>query len=104
MTLTRKRICITGGAGFIGSHLVQRLVDANHVVVYDNLHRNAIQFAHLDVPYDLMIVATLESSGQPVARLIQDGVPREKLFPLRQEAVTRRKPAELVRSGNGHNG
>jgi nucleoside-diphosphate-sugar epimerase len=41
-------VCITGGAGFIGSHLAQRLVDDNEVVVYDNLHRNAIQFAHLD--------------------------------------------------------
>ncbi|MFI5179204.1 MAG: NAD-dependent epimerase/dehydratase family protein [Vicinamibacterales bacterium] len=48
MALTGKRICITGGAGFIGSHLASRLVDANQVVVYDNLHRNAIQFAHLD--------------------------------------------------------
>jgi len=46
--LTNKRICITGGAGFIGSHLVERLIDANDVVVYDNLHRNALQFAHLD--------------------------------------------------------
>jgi nucleoside-diphosphate-sugar epimerase len=41
-------VCITGGAGFIGSHLAQRLIDDNEVVVYDNLHRNAIQFAHLD--------------------------------------------------------
>jgi len=48
MALTGKRICITGGAGFIGSHLVQRLIDANEVVVYDNLHRNAIQFAHVE--------------------------------------------------------
>ena len=48
MALTNKRICITGGAGFIGSHLVSHLVDANEVVVYDNLHRNALQFAHLD--------------------------------------------------------
>jgi nucleoside-diphosphate-sugar epimerase len=48
VSLTGKRICITGGAGFIGSHLAQRLVDANDVVVFDNLHRNAIQFAHLD--------------------------------------------------------
>ena len=48
MSLTGKRICITGGAGFIGSHLVQRLIDANDVVVYDNLHRNAIQFAHVE--------------------------------------------------------
>ena len=48
MALTGKRICITGGAGFIGSHLVQRLIEDNEVVVYDNLHRNALQFAHLD--------------------------------------------------------
>src|SRR3954466_3024853 len=48
MALTGKRVCITGGAGFIGSHLVQRLIEANEVVVYDNLHRNAIQFADVD--------------------------------------------------------
>jgi len=59
---------------------------------------------HVNVAYDLMIVATLENSGQPVARLIREGVPREKLFPLRQETVTRPKPTELVRSGNGQQG
>src|SRR6187401_855064 len=48
MALTNKRIFVTGGAGFIGSHLVSQLVDANEVVVFDNLHRNALQFAHLE--------------------------------------------------------
>jgi UDP-glucose 4-epimerase len=48
MAVMGKRVCITGGAGFIGSHLVERLIDDNQVVVYDNLHRNAIQFAPLD--------------------------------------------------------
>ena len=48
MALTNKRVFITGGAGFIGSHLVSQLVEHNEVVVYDNLHRNALQFAHLD--------------------------------------------------------
>jgi UDP-glucose 4-epimerase len=48
MALTNTRICITGGAGFIGSHLVSRLIGSNEIVVYDNLHRNALQFAHLD--------------------------------------------------------
>jgi UDP-glucose 4-epimerase len=48
MALTNTRVCITGGAGFIGSHLAAQLVADNEVVVYDNLHRNAIQFAHLD--------------------------------------------------------
>lgn len=56
MPLTNTRICITGGAGFIGSHLVTRLVDANEVVVYDNLHRNALQFAHLDGHRNLRFV------------------------------------------------
>jgi UDP-glucose 4-epimerase len=48
VSLKGKRICITGGAGFIGSHLAERLVGDNQIVVYDNLHRNAIQFAQLD--------------------------------------------------------
>jgi UDP-glucose 4-epimerase len=48
MAVKGKRICITGGAGFIGSHLVEKLVADNEIVVYDNLHRNALQFAHVD--------------------------------------------------------
>src|SRR5471032_3269186 len=48
MAITKKRICITGGAGFIGSYLVQHLVEHNEVVVYDNLYRNAIQFAGVE--------------------------------------------------------
>jgi nucleoside-diphosphate-sugar epimerase len=55
-----KRICITGGAGFIGSHLVEALIDANDLVVFDNLHRNAIQFAPVD--------------GHPRLRLIKGDV------------------------------
>ncbi|MBI1797661.1 MAG: NAD-dependent epimerase/dehydratase family protein [Candidatus Eisenbacteria bacterium] len=45
--LTDKRIVITGGAGFIGSHLVERLAGHNDVVVYDNLHRDALRFTAL---------------------------------------------------------
>jgi nucleoside-diphosphate-sugar epimerase len=45
VALRGKRVVITGGAGFIGSHLVERLVDSNEVIVYDNMHRNAIQFS-----------------------------------------------------------
>ena len=56
MSLSGKRICITGGAGFIGSHLAERLVEANEVVVYDNLHRNALQFAHLDNHRNLRLI------------------------------------------------
>jgi len=38
--ITNKKILITGGAGFIGSHLVEVLADnGNEVVVLDNLLR-----------------------------------------------------------------
>jgi len=41
--ITNKRILITGGAGFIGTSLALRLVDTNDVVIFDNLHRNAMK-------------------------------------------------------------
>jgi UDP-glucose 4-epimerase len=42
VALTGKRIVLTGGAGFIGTTLARRLVDANDVVALDNLHRDAL--------------------------------------------------------------
>lgn len=38
-----ENILLTGGAGFIGSHLARRLVGHNRVVVYDNGHRGTLQ-------------------------------------------------------------
>ena len=42
-----RRICITGGAGFIGSSLALRLAEHNEVVLFDNLHRNALPWTDL---------------------------------------------------------
>lgn len=43
-----KKIFITGGAGFIGSHLTERLVAEGHqVAIFDNLHRNAIKYSDI---------------------------------------------------------
>jgi UDP-glucose 4-epimerase len=36
-------IFITGGAGFIGSTLIERLIEHNHIIAYDNLTRNSLK-------------------------------------------------------------
>ncbi|HET6337231.1 MAG TPA: NAD-dependent epimerase/dehydratase family protein [Polyangiales bacterium] len=41
-------ILITGGAGFIGTALTRRLIENNHVRIFDNLRRNALAAAGLD--------------------------------------------------------
>ena len=38
-----RKIFVTGGAGFIGSSLVGRLVDNNQIVIYDNLARDSLK-------------------------------------------------------------
>jgi UDP-glucose 4-epimerase len=38
---------LTGGAGFIGTTLSRRLIDDNEIVVYDNLHRDALGSSEL---------------------------------------------------------
>jgi UDP-glucose 4-epimerase len=42
------RICVTGGAGFIGTHLIERLAPHNRLVVFDNFHRDALTRSGLD--------------------------------------------------------
>jgi len=39
------RIVVTGGAGFIASHIIDRLVEKNSIVVYDNMKRNALRYS-----------------------------------------------------------
>jgi len=51
-----RTVFITGGAGFIGSHLTERLIAEGYKVnIFDNLHRNAIKYSdilnHPDVKF-----------------------------------------------------
>lgn len=62
-------VFITGGAGFIGSTIVGRLVEHNRVVVYDNLSRNSLKdksFCHHRnltlIQGDILDVAALQGA------------------------------------------
>lgn len=54
--ISGRRILVTGGAGFIGSHLVERLTPANTCVVYDTFRRDALTAAGLSDRAGLEIV------------------------------------------------
>jgi predicted transcriptional regulator len=54
------------------------------------------------VEFDLIIVATLDRSGQQLQALLDVGVPKEKLFPLRKAtAPPPKRKAVAVRTRNG---
>ena len=56
---------------------------------------------HRTVDFDLIIVATLDPSGQQQQALLDIGVPTDKLFPLRKEtAPPRKKKAAKDRNGS----
>ncbi len=55
---------------------------------------------HAAVEYDLMIVATLDRSGQPAADLSKVGVPRDKQFPLRKEPEPAAKSPSAKAAGD----
>jgi UDP-glucose 4-epimerase len=90
MELTDKKILITGGAGFIGSHLVDTLSTANEVTVLDNLssgsrgniqhhlERGTIRLVEADVR-DLDQIRALVQGNQLVFHLAVQGL-RLSLF------------------------
>jgi predicted transcriptional regulator len=57
---------------------------------------------HATIEFDLIIVASLDRSGQPLQALLDVGVAKDKLFPLRKAtAPPPRRKAVPVRSRNG---
>jgi nucleoside-diphosphate-sugar epimerase len=66
-----RRICVTGGAGFIGSHLVERLVPKNRLVVFDNFHRDALSTSGLAQNPQVEIVKGDVLDAEAVRRAIE---------------------------------
>lgn len=50
---------------------------------------------HATVEFDLIIIATLDHSGRHLQELLDAGVSREKLFPLRQEPAPEHKSVSV---------
>lgn len=55
MKITNKRILLTGGAGFIGSTLAERLIGNNEILIYDNFSRDSLKYKKLKTG-DLKII------------------------------------------------
>lgn len=69
-----KTVLITGGAGFIGTHLVERLCENNQVRIFDNFSRNALSNTSL--------------SNHPNVEVIKGDVcDREQVFEVTQGAT-----------------
>jgi UDP-glucose 4-epimerase len=56
LSISGRKIFISGGAGFIGASLISRLIDDNFIVVYDNLSRNSLKDRRLENHSNLRVV------------------------------------------------
>jgi nucleoside-diphosphate-sugar epimerase len=66
-----KKIFMTGGAGFIGSSLAGRLLEANQIIIYDNLARNSLQDTYFRDHRNLTLVQGDVLDYEKLARSMQ---------------------------------
>jgi UDP-glucose 4-epimerase len=67
------RILITGGAGFIGTHLAERLADAHDVVLFDSFRRDSLSAApHLRAHPRVRVIAGDVLDPASIARAMED--------------------------------
>ncbi|MCP4605508.1 MAG: NAD-dependent epimerase/dehydratase family protein [Proteobacteria bacterium] len=69
--LKEKQILITGGAGFIGTQLIKRIVDENRITVLDTLHRNSLKDSGLEDHPNLTLIKADVRDGPAVRSAIK---------------------------------
>ena len=73
--LTGNRIFITGGAGFIGSTLCGKLVEANEITVYDNLTRDSLKDKSFRDHPNLRLISGDVLDAEALSRACADASP-----------------------------
>ena len=69
--IENKTVFITGGAGFIGSTLAERLIERNRVVLFDNLSRNSLKDKGFRDHPNLKLVEGDILDAEPLRRAMQ---------------------------------
>ncbi len=54
--ITNKKVFITGGAGFIANTIISRLINDNHITIYDNFHRDTLTGSGYDTHLNIEII------------------------------------------------
>jgi UDP-glucose 4-epimerase len=70
--ISGRRIFVTGGRGFIGSRLIERLVEANQITVFDSARRDALRFSPARGHKNLRIVDGDVLDREAIARALGD--------------------------------
>lgn len=73
MSLKNRRIFMTGGAGFIGTALISRLIEDNEIVVYDTLQRNALKETNFLNHPNLTLIQGDVLDGEKLKEAIEGG-------------------------------
>ncbi len=71
MAIEGKTLCITGGAGFIGTALCRRLADKNKIRVLDTLRRNALGAAGLDTHENIEVIVGDVRDAEAVRKAVK---------------------------------
>jgi len=67
-----KTILMTGGAGFIGTHLAERLCGANRIVLFDSFRRNSLKDTTLDAHPNITVVKGNVLDRESVTQALHD--------------------------------
>jgi nucleoside-diphosphate-sugar epimerase len=73
-SITGRRLLLTGGAGFIGSHIAERLAADNEIVILDTLRRNALAPVGLDKHPHVNVIVGDVTDAAAVKAAMRDSV------------------------------